>query len=177
MNMKDNIKTIILFLILSSCATVKIESNKSPEFKDKISKLLVIEKGANEAKVFFKRFNIEFSNALFLNSVERKIIIIEPLSLESEKDFIKKNSNEFNPQYILFINQIESRKIVNNPFGINNGRSIENGGGFDVMLINPKNEKILWRSNMSADGVTFLREAGKTASEQLLKKMIEDGLL
>jgi len=165
----------ILFL-LTSCVTSKITSNKSPDFNEKITKLFIMVKGTDSAKSFFKSFTSQFSNSLSQRGIESKTHYFDPLSLESESDINKKNSS-YNSNLIMIINQTESRQTINqNGFGWGYGGT-NTGGTFDVRIFQPNSKNPVWRGNLKADGQFGLQTSAKKATEKLIEKLIEDGLL
>lgn len=165
-----------VLLVITSCATSKITSNKAPDFNEKITKLFIMIKGTDSAEPFFKLFENQLSNFLNIKEIESKTHYFDPLSLESENDVNEKIS-DYKPNLIMVINQTESRQIMNsNGFGWGFGPT-NIGGTFDIKIFQPNSKNLIWRGNLTADGQFGLETSAIKASDKLIKKLIEDGLL
>jgi hypothetical protein len=166
----------VTLLVLTSCVTSKITSNKSPNFNEKIEKLFIMVKGSDSAKPFFQSFVVEFRKKLNEKNIESKSHYFSPLSLESESEIDEKISN-YKPKLIMMINQTESRQTINNNgFGWGN-TGMNTGGTFDVKIFQPNSKNPVWRANLKADGQFGLKTSAKKAVEKLIEKLIEDKLL
>jgi|TARA_B110000977_G_scaffold84987_1_gene113487 hypothetical protein len=166
----------VILLVLTSCVTSKITSNKSPNFNEKIEKLFIMVKGSDSTKPFFQSFVVEFRKNLNEKNIESKSHYFSPLSLESENEIDEKISN-YNPKLIMMINQTESRQTINNNgFGWGN-TGLNTGGTFDVKIFQPDSKNPVWRANLKADGQFGLETSAKKAVEKLIEKLIEDKLL
>ena len=170
------IYSIGILLLLTSCVTSKITSNKSPDFNEKIGKLFIMVKGTDSAQSFFNSFTNQFSSSLNQRGIESQTHYFDPLSLESESDINEKISS-YNPNLTMVINQTESRQTVNqNGFGWGYGGT-NTGGTFDVRIFQPNSKNPVWRPNLIADGQFGLETSAKKSTEKLIEKLIEDGLL
>jgi hypothetical protein len=178
-----NIFLSLILLVLTSCVTSKITSNKSPNFNEKIEKLFITVKGSDNTKSFFQSFVVEFRKKLNEKNIKSKSHYFSPLSLESENEIDDKISN-YNPKLIMTINQTESRQTINNNnngFGWGNtgwgNTGLNTGGTFDVKIFQPNSKNPVWRANLKADGQFGLETSAKKAVEKLIEKLIEDKLL
>lgn len=173
-------KTLILGILFfaTSCVTTKITSNKSADFNEKISKLYIIMKGTESVEPFFKSFSSELVNSLTLKGIESKVVLSDPLSLESEID-VNQKIIDYKPNLLMIIQQTESRQTVNSGFGSSGWGygSSDTGATFDVKFFQPNLKNPIWRGNLKADGQFGLRSSASKACEAFIAKLIEDKLL
>tara|TARA_R110002167_G_scaffold177533_1_gene377330 strand:- start:80 stop:619 length:540 start_codon:yes stop_codon:yes gene_type:complete len=171
-----------ILILLSSCVTSKITSNKLPGFDEKISKLFILVKGSDSSKSFFQSFVFSLRKELNEKNVELRSHYFSPLSLETEND-VEIKISDFGPNLIMSINQTESRQTINtngfgnNAFGWGFNNGYNSGGTFDVKIFQPNSKKPVWRANLKADGQMGLEGAAEKAVEKLIEKLIEDKLL
>ncbi|MEM6721286.1 MAG: hypothetical protein AAF611_18305 [Bacteroidota bacterium] len=163
---------LVFVLLLTSCVTSNIRSNKSPDFNEKITKLFVIGKVADNSKFFYGSLATNFVASLKDRGVEVRTYYIDPLSLEPEED-ITKRIKLYNPNLIMMISQTESR-VQSDGFGF---VGVASGGTFDVKIFKPNSKNPSWRANLKIDTAANLENAAKKANQTLVEKLIEDGLL
>ncbi len=168
------IYAIVLFLLLTSCVTSKITSNKAPDFNEKITKLFIVIKVTENTKYFFSSFTTSFIASLKERGIEVKTHYLDPLSLESESD-IDEKITLYNPNLTMIINQTESRQTVS-VFGFG-ATGTTTGGTFDIRIFQPSSKNPVWRANLSVDSSLELETAAKKANKKIIEKLIEDGLL
>jgi hypothetical protein len=169
-----NIYSIVLLLLLTSCVTSKITSNKAPDFNEKITKLFIVIKVTDNAKLFFSSFTIKLIASLKERGIELKTHYLRPLSLETEDD-INEKIKAYSPNLTMIISQTESRQTVSR-FGFGS-TGTTTGGTFDVRIFQPSSKNPVWRANLSVDTSLGLETAAKRANEKLINKLTEDGLL
>jgi hypothetical protein len=180
--MMKKIYLIGILILLSSCVTSKITSNKLSGFDEKISKLFITVKGSDSSKSFFQSFVVSLRKKLKKKNVELRSHYYSPLSLETEND-VEIKISDFGPNLIMSINQTESIQTINNSgfgnntfgWGFNNGYNT--GGTFDVKIFQPNSTKPVWRANLKANGQMGLGESAEKAVKKLIEKLIEDNLL
>ena len=180
--MMKKIYLIGILILLSSCVTSKITSNKLSGFDEKISKLFITVKGSDSSKSFFQSFVVSLRKKLKKKNVELRSHYYSPLSLETEND-VEIKISDFGPNLIMSINQTESIQTINNSgfgnntfgWGFNNGYNT--GGTFDVKIFQPNSKKPVWRANLKANGQMGLGESAEKAVKKLIEKLIEDNLL
>ena len=157
-------------LLIASCVTTKISSNKAPDFNGKIKRLYIVAKGADEAKSFFVRFYQSFGQSLKTEGIVTEYYYFDPLSLEGESSVISK-IEAFSPNMVMMINQTEARNYKQY------WSSSNTGGTFDIRIQVPESKNPIWRANLKADASMGLGEAAQKASNTLLTKLKEDQML
>ncbi|KAB8151519.1 hypothetical protein EZY14_018535 [Kordia sp. TARA_039_SRF] len=162
----------VLLLLLTSCVSSNIRSNKSPDFNEKIAKLFVLGKVVDNAKFFYGSLATNFVASLKERGIEVKTYYVDPLSLESDED-IAKRIEIYNPNLVMIISQTESR-VTTDGFGF---KGEVTGGTFDIKIFQPNSKNPVWRANLTADSTLNLKDAAKRANKRLVEKLIEDGLL
>jgi len=81
---------------------------QAPDFTQKIERLYIMVRGAEEAKTFFRSFNSELILSLRERGIEAQYYYFEPLSLDSDEDILN-NINKFKANIVMMINQTETR--------------------------------------------------------------------
>ncbi|HMI06993.1 MAG TPA: hypothetical protein VK528_05580 [Flavobacterium sp.] len=181
-----------LLLVIAGCGIkTHIDSNKSPDFSEKITKLYILVKQSDSSKPFLYPFVTNFETELTAKGIAFEEYYMDPLSLESEED-IQKKIQDYGPNTVMIISQSESRithsSHTNSGFGsgFNNGyggfggsssgRTIS-GGTFDIKIFKPAGKNPVWRANLSADTPSGIKKAVKKANEIFIEKLISDKLI
>ena len=154
--------------ILMSCVTASVVSNRSPEIEEKIERLYVTMNGAPKSKMFFNSFSRELANEMELRNVDAEFQVFNELSLETEDDLLNKVI-KFGPNYVMTIHQTERRTTV--------ALITHPGATFDIKLIDPTTDKIVWRGSLKTDTVSELSEGAKISAKKLIQKLTMDGIL
>ncbi|MDO3695912.1 hypothetical protein QVZ41_13760 [Wenyingzhuangia sp. chi5] len=167
---------IISTIVLSSCVSAKITSRKAEDFNEKINKIYILSRGAEDAKYFYKGFFIELEKYFNEENVKFESYRYDKLSLETDKE-IDEKINKFSPDVVMLINQTESEKHIN-AVGIGFTHSTITKGTFDIKIFLPNSEKIVWRGNLTADAAyDNLAQAAEKSVQKLIEKLKLDGLL
>jgi hypothetical protein len=164
---------ILFSIFLPGCVTSKIESNKAPDFNEKISKIYLVIKSAKGAKEFSYSFKTAFLHALMEKGVTSDYYIMDELALESDKEINEKIS-KFNPQLVMTMTQTESKTHSTYNFGGSNNIS---GGIFDIKILMPRSEKPVWRASLEAFGENGIDRAVEKSVKKLIDKMKIDKLI
>jgi hypothetical protein len=136
--MKKNLILIALILILQSCATVNISSNKDISYTRKPKKIYIEVK----CKKDMKEFCTDLTNGLRMDLKTKAIAteshVYDELALESEESRNQEIKNS-NPEAILLIQQTVT--------GIDNT--------FELTLIDPAAKRPVWKSEISTSTGTY----------------------
>jgi hypothetical protein len=169
-------KTRIIFSVLIftfSCASSKIDSNKSPEFTQKVSKIYITLRVSEGSRNFFRPFIYDYLQPeLKKHNVETTVYDFGSLSLESDKDVIGK-INVYNPDVVMSIVQTE-RRATTGYYG--NG---ETGATMDIKMFLPGKENPIWRASLKVDGNFEIASyaASKKATARLIEKLQQDDII
>jgi predicted ester cyclase len=170
----NSLKLLMLVSFFSfSCVNSKITSNKAPDFNEKIVRLYLVIKNSKGAKEFSYSFKTAFLHGLSAKQIVSDYYVMDELALESDKDINEKIS-KFNPQVLMIMTQTESKGYREVNFGGSNNIS---GGIFDIKIMLPKSDKVIWRANLEAYGDTGIDAAVEKAAKKLLDKLIIDKLI
>lgn len=198
--MKYTLCTALAFLIISCGVKINIESNKAPDFSEKITKLYILIKETDNAKAFMYPFFKGFEAHLAEKNIPFQEYFQDALSLETDED-VDKKIQEYGPNLIMVISQSQSIITHSSSYnsGFNNGgfksggfksggfgynsygggttgRKIT-GGIFDIKLYKPGVKNPVWRGSLKVNGASGIKKAGMKAYDVFIQKLIEDQLL
>jgi hypothetical protein len=167
--MKKNlhiIAVIAIILILQSCISTKIVTNKDVRYNQKPKKLYMIITNSKDGKAFSQ----DLYNGLTQNFKNRSIIcdgfVRDPLSLKTEQD-IDKDINTFNPDALLLIKMTKITIMNGSP-----GSAI-----YELSLIEGKAKKAVWKGNLDVYGPFWNVSTVNSAIKTVITKMQEDQLI
>ena len=165
---------IFLFSIVSvGCASSKITSNKAPDFNEKISKAYLLIKTSKGTKQFSYSFKTAFLHALSARGISSDYYVMDELALETDKDIDQKIS-KFDPQVVIVMNQTEAEINNGNNFGTLNNIS---GGVFDIRIMLPASDKLIWRASLEAYGNSGIDAAVEKSVKKLIEQLTIDKLI
>lgn len=164
---------VLCCFFISACTSSKIVSNKAPEFTEKLSKIYLVMRSASGAKEFSYTFKTKFLKALADRGITSAYHIVDPLSLESDKQ-INEKIFLFNPQVIMVIAQTESQSYS----GYNRSTS-DNvyGGVFDIKILQPGSDAPIWRASLETHGETGIGSSVDKAVKKLVEQLIKDKMI
>ena len=163
---------IIVIFTQYSCSTTKLTSNKSSDFNEKIKSVYIIINTAKSATKFSKAFGEEFKKVLMEKGTTSEIYVIEPLSLDGEKEINEKIS-AFNPQVLMTIIQTE---VQTNTAYMGAMKTFA-GGVYDIKITTPQNETAIWRASLEFSVNSPINMTVPGLVKDLIKKMTKDKLL
>ncbi len=165
--MKRNIYllSIILLLLVQSCSTVNIASNKQQGYNKQPKKIFIVVNCNKDVNIFCTGLVYGLTNKLTEKGVQSDGYVRDPLSLESEEDR-NKRINAYNPEAVLTVQQTLT----------GSGKGV-----FELTLIDGESRKNVWKSELevSADSYTSLEDSGviDKAVKTLVSKLAEDKII
>lgn len=168
---KSILTLAILITLFSSCVTTKIDSNKSPDFNQKISKIYITARGSDSSKEFMKSLTNYLKVELNKHGVECTVHYFDPLSLETEKDLGEKIKN-YNPDVVMSIGQTERRSTAGYY-----GSVTETGATLDIRMFIPNRENPVWRGSLKADGSFGVGTTAQSSAVKIVEKLKLDGVI
>ncbi|HMV07937.1 MAG TPA: hypothetical protein PK325_03800 [Cyclobacteriaceae bacterium] len=166
------VSAVLLFLVLG-CTSSKIESNKDPQFNQKVSKIFITLRVSEGSWGFFRPFIYDYLQPeLKAHKVETIVHNFGPLSLESDKDVVAKIV-DYQPDVVMSIVQTE-RRSTSGTYG-----NSETGATMDIKMFLPKKENPVWRASFKVDANFDVASyaAAKRATVKLIEKMKADGII
>lgn len=163
----------VAMLLMLSCASTKIESNKDPQFTHKVSKIFITVRSSEGSWGFFRPFIYDYLQPeLKKQNVETTVHNFSPLSLESEKDVVAKIV-AYQPDVVMSITQTE-RRSTTGQYG-----NSETGATIDIKMFLPQKENPVWRASLKVDGNFDFASyvAAKRSTTKLIEKMKADGII
>ena len=160
---------LLLPVIFSGCITASIDSNKNPEFGEKVERVYITMRGAPESSEFFYFFQRKLSEAFKSRGIDHQFHVFKELSLETEEDIMNRIS-QFDPQVLMLISQTERRSTVGN---INSSP----GATFDIRIMQPNSKIMVWRASLKTDTFSNLGEGAQISTKKLIERMELDGLI
>lgn len=156
---------------LSNCTIANIESNKSPDFTKKVSRIYLTAKGY-ASSTYLESMSGHLLNGLKSHGVEGDVYYFNPLSLEKEADVIAEKVKSYRPDVVMSIEQTERRLTSDTSGGSN-----ESGATLDLKLFVPGRENPVWRAFLHVDGSFWGDIAAKDTAKKIVKKLIADGVI
>ena len=162
---------LVMTLTFQSCISTKIESNKSPDFNQKISKIYITVKGSSQK--YMKQLTGYILSGLKSHGVEAVVYYYDPLSLDTEKDILEK-IKAYNPDLVMSIGQTEKRATSNYYYGTN---TTVTGATLDIKLFIPDKENPVWRASLKTDSDLGVVNASESSAKKIISKMKDDGII
>lgn len=161
----------LLTILFTSCVTTKIDSNKSSDFNQKVSRIYITARGSDSSKEFMKALTNYLKVELNKHGVESMVYYFDPLSLETEKDLGDKINN-YNPDVVMSIGQTERRSTAG-PYG----GVTETGATLDIRLFVPNRDNPVWRGSLKADGSFGVGTTSQSSAIKIVEKLKLDGVI
>ena len=158
-------------LLVSGCVHTKIESNKSPDFHQPVSKIYVTVKGSSQK--YMKRLSDNMQAALDSAGIQAVTYYYDPLSLDTEKD-VEEKIKAYHPDLVMLIGQTERRAYSGSRSTTNR---LETGLTLDIRLFIPDKEKPVWRANLRADSDFGINHASENSAKKIIHQLKEDGMI
>jgi len=160
-----------IITLASSCTTTKIDSNKSPNFNQKVSKIFLTVRGSEGSKEFMKPLTTSLVSELTTHGVECNYYTFDPLSLETDKDLIEK-IKIYNPDVVMTVVQTE-RRVTSGSMG-----RAETGATLDIRLFIPNQDNPVWRASVKVDGnFEVALNPAKQTTAKIIEKLKMDGII
>lgn len=162
----------IIIAVSSSCTTTKIDSKKSPDFNQKVTKIFLTVRGSEGSKKLMKPLTTSLQAELRNHGVESSNHYFDPLSLETEKDLMEKIKG-YNPDVVMTIVQTE-RRSTSGQYG-----NAETGATLDIRLFIPNQDNPVWRASLKVDGNFEVApgSAVKQSTSRIVEKLKMDGII
>lgn len=181
MRVKMSFLFLICFLI-QGCSSSKIVSKKSSDFKEPVSKILVVVNDQGKAFEYFRGLkNLLYSEFLKLK-VHSKIVSIK--DSEDPEQAYQKELKAFQPESIMFIELTDSKEVEYINHGYFNGNffvsfstrtaPITTDVYMGIQLFYPGQENLIWSAKMKSSAA---QSASYGASRKLILKMIKDRII
>lgn len=171
--MKLYFLTLLPLLLLFSCTTTRLNSNKDPDFTRQIGSFHVIIRGSHSSDVYLYSLADYLREDLNKIGVKTTVERPNPLSLESEKEMLDRIAR-INPEALMVITQTEVRQTVG---GYSMIGQKANGATLDIKLFQPNSDKPFWRANCRTDSDWGQGGAGKQSAKKIIEKLIADQLI
>lgn len=161
-----SIPIFLLILILQSCYSARIVSNKDVNYSKKLKRIYVI---VNIPKNV-DHFNDRLLTTL-INKIKEKGVITDgfarnPLSLETEED-INKKIDQYDPEALMVIKQTYITYMNGGP----------GAGVFEITLIAKEAKKPIWKSTLNLQGPWRDNATINIMVSKLLTQMEQDQLI
>ena len=162
---------VLMITLLGNCVTTNMQSDKSPDFTQKISKIYITVKTTGSSKMYMKAFAKYTLTALKTHNVEAAVHYFDPESSERANDILKKIKN-YNPDVIMEVEQTESRMAS----GAHRNGTVT-GATLDIKLYLPNKESPVWKGSLKADGSLGLASAAQSSAKKIVQKLKVDGMI
>lgn len=161
----------LLFSIfgITSCITAKLESRKDPNFNEKLEKVYIIMKGADQSNKFFNYMRQLLGEEFRKRQIQHDFYVYDKLSLVSDEEIFKK-VDTYDPQVLMTINQTERVTTVG-------GYYSAPAAAFDVQIQKKNADQMAWRATLKTQTVSNLSEGAAKSVEKLIRQLEEDGLI
>lgn len=159
-------QALTAILLLQSCVSAKIESNKQANYTKQPKKIFLLINSTRETNLFCKSFTNILSVKLKKRGVENTVYIKNPLTLDTEKD-INDKINAYAPEALMIFKQTEMH-TTNGGF---------DGAKFEISLIDKDTQTVAWKSVMDIYGTMGIEEATNKAVKTLSEKLAEDKII
>ncbi len=157
---------LLLTVVLQSCYSAKIVSNKDVNYTQKLKRVYVIVSSAKDVKHFDDRLLTALTDKIKLKGVFADGFARNPLSLETEED-INRKINKYDPDALLLIKQTQITYINGGP----------GAGTFEITLIDKETKKNVWKSTLNLQGAWQDDSTIDTMVSKLLTQMEQDQLI
>ena len=157
---------LLLTVVLQSCSSARIVSNKDGNYTKKLKKVYVIVSSAKNVSHFDDRLLTALTDQIKLKGIFADGFARNPLSLETEED-INRKINKYDPDALLLIKQTQITYI-------NGGAG---GGTFEITLIDKETKKNVWKSTLNLQGAWYEDGTIDTMVAKLLAQMEQDQLI
>ncbi len=162
---------VITTLLFQSCVSTKIESNKSPDFNQKVSKIYIKVQGSSQK--YMKQLIDYILPELKSHGIEAATYYYDPLSLDSEKDILEE-IKAYNPDVVMSIGQTEKRATSNNYYGTH---ATVTGATLDIKIFIPGKENPVWRASLKTDSDFGVANASESSAKKIINKLKDDGII
>lgn len=161
----------LLIILMANCVTTNIESNKNPDFTQKISKIYITVKVTGSSKAYMKAFTKYMLTTLKTHAVESEVHYFDPESTERAKDIVKKIKT-YDPDVIMAVEQTESRMAS----GAHRNGTVT-GATLDIKLYLPTKNTQVWSGSLKAEGSLGLASAAQSSAKKIVQKLKSDGVI
>jgi hypothetical protein len=162
---------VLLLMILTSCVTANITSNKSPDFTQKVQKIFITGRSSEASKAYLQSVVRYTQTYLKAHKVETEFYYFDQLSLVSDSE-LNDRINQYNPDAVMVINETERRSRQGQFY-----QTINSGSTCDIKLFLIGKDNPVWRASLVADGNQGVEEASEQASKYLYDKLKTDGII
>ena len=160
------LSVIALLLVMQSCVTAKIESNKDASYTKQPKRIFILVNTASQATDFTTDFIAGFQKKLIIKGVTSSSYTHTALSFETNDD-VNKKITDYSPDAVLIIKQIE----------VHSTNKMVDGGKFEISLLDYESKKKVWKSDFDVYGSMGLSSASDKSVDELIKKMEEDKII
>lgn len=163
--------SLLMITLLANCVTTNIESDKNPDFTQKVSKIYITVKVTGSSKAYMKAFTKYMLTALKTHDVESEVHFFDPESSERAKDIVKKIKT-YDPDVIMSVQQTESRMAS----GAHRNGTVT-GATLDIKLYLPTKNTHVWSGSLKAEGSLGLASAAQSSAKKIVQKLKSDGMI
>lgn len=158
--------SICLAVLLHSCVTAKIESNKDASYTKHPKNIFILVNTASEASGFTANFLYGLRQKFGAKGIASTVHIRKALSFETEED-VNKMVTDYGPDAVMLIKQSE----------VHSTNNMVDGGKFEITLLDFSTRKPIWKGDFSVTGSMGLLQAVQKSVDTLVKKMEADKLM
>lgn len=162
---------VLLIVLLTNCVTTNIQSDKSSDFTQKISKIYITVKAVGSSKMYMKALTKYTLMELKNHDVEATVHYFDPGSSERANDILKKIKN-YNPDVIMELQQTEKRMASGA-----HRKGTETGATLDIKLYLPNKSVSVWSGSLKAEGSLGLASAAQSSAKKIVQKLKSDGVI
>lgn len=157
------IVSAISIVLLQSCATVKMTSNKQAGYTKQPKRIYIMASCSKEGELFCRNLGDGLKKDFTNRGIASEFYLRSALALDTEED-ISKKLNDFKPEAALFIRQTVT------------------GGGqgtYELTLVDGETKKNVWKSEVitSTDGYTSDIDLLDKGVRTVVNKLIEDKII
>lgn len=160
--MKKVTLIITISILLLSCVSVKVDSNKAADYQGKPKRILVYANTPNALKVFNKTLTDSLMREFMRRDIATMVLFRTPVSFPSELDETVKL---FSADAVFTI----TPTMVYEAYGESSAGSIE------ISLVDVASNKVAWKSSMEMSGETSVGII--KGVRMIIKKMEEDQIV
>ncbi|ASU34980.1 hypothetical protein [Mucilaginibacter xinganensis] len=157
---------LLIIIILQSCVSAKITSNKDANYTRQPKRIYLMMNGSKKANDFCVGFVRGFQNKLEEKGVKTSLYISDSLSL-LDNDDINKKIDEFSPEAVMIISQKE----------VHSTNNMVDGGNFELTLVDRNTKKNVWKGEFDVYGQYGMTDAIDKSISELMKKLTEDKII
>lgn len=153
-------------LVLTSCVSVNMTSNKSDGYNKKLSRVYIYYFAAKGVDEYLTKYSNGLTSQFSTLGIQSKSEIRNPLSLDTEED-VATRVNEYKPSHLMLY------KITRITYSNGFAGTVD----FEISIIDSATNKVIWKSVMTPSVQMYLRDAVEMSLSKTIDKLKSDGII